>query len=132
MHGLPADTSRPDAEEGINQTLALMQLSHAGRQSSNFIGGRPPFRAPLAPSAVRVGTNADKGLIASLIHKIAFQVPRAMSLEDIHEVISKFARGAEFACRAGFDGVQLHVAHGCEYFMEPPISVHLSANAGFD
>ncbi|PPQ75371.1 hypothetical protein CVT24_013154 [Panaeolus cyanescens] len=133
MHGLPPDASRSEGDGPLrNQTIALLQLNHAGRQSSNFIGGRLPFKPPLAPSAIRVGSNVNKGLITSLVHKVAFQVPRAMTLEDIHEVISKFTRGAEFACRAGFDGIQLHVAHGylLSQFLSPK-SNHRTELDGF-
>ncbi|ESK92465.1 nadph dehydrogenase [Moniliophthora roreri MCA 2997] len=91
--------------------LAIMQLNHAGRQSSNFLGGRYPFVPPLAPSAIPVSSK-NPGLVSWIIHNLLFQTPRAMSLNDIEHVISEFVRGAELALRAGFDGVQLHVAHG--------------------
>ncbi|EEB99578.1 hypothetical protein MPER_00719 [Moniliophthora perniciosa FA553] len=91
--------------------LAIMQLNHAGRQSSNFSGGRYPFVPSLAPSAIPVSSKSAS-LISWIIHKVLFQTPRAMSLSDIEDVISEFVRGAELALRAGFDGVQLHVAHG--------------------
>ena len=34
-----------------HRTLAIMQLSHAGKQSANILGGRWPFVPPQAPSA---------------------------------------------------------------------------------
>ncbi|KAL0579247.1 hypothetical protein V5O48_002751 [Marasmius crinis-equi] len=92
-------------------TLAIMQLSHAGRQSSNFIGGRFPFVPPYGPSAIPVAAEAPGGLF-SLFHKLMFQTPRAMTLTDIEQTISGFVRGAELAILSGFDGIQLHVAHG--------------------
>lgn len=98
------------------RTLAVMQLSHAGRQSSNFIGGRHPFKRPLAPSAIAVGmTTPLDDPVAAMVHNILFQTPKEMSLEDIEEVVAGFVRGARLAHESGFDGVELHVAHGCEY-----------------
>src|SRR5262249_23670122 len=38
--------------------------------------------------------------------------PEAMSEDDIHAAIDGFARSAELAMRAGFDGVELHGANG--------------------
>ncbi|KAJ3742702.1 hypothetical protein DFH05DRAFT_1501862 [Lentinula detonsa] len=93
--------------------LAIMQLSHAGRQSGNILGGRLPFVSPLAPSAVRFGQNKrDEGIISDVFHRLLFQTPKAMSSADIDNVVSEFVRGTLLALRSGFDGVQLHVAHG--------------------
>ena len=96
-----------------NRNLAIMQLNHSGRQSSNLLGGRYPFQPPLAPSPLPVGAKTS-GLLSVLIHKILFQKPRAMTYDDIDEVVSSFVKGAVVAASSGFDGVQLHVAHGCE------------------
>lgn len=75
---------------------AWMQLNHAGRQTPRFI-----HPAPLAPSAgpaVRMmGT---------------FARPRAMSEADIEDVVARFARAAAIAQRTGWDGVEIHAAHG--------------------
>jgi 2,4-dienoyl-CoA reductase-like NADH-dependent reductase (Old Yellow Enzyme family) len=75
---------------------ALVQLSHPGRQANRFTCARP-----LAPSdgpAVRV--------LAS------FSRPRAMTVPEIEETVARFASAAEACRRAGFDGVQVHAAHG--------------------
>jgi 2,4-dienoyl-CoA reductase-like NADH-dependent reductase (Old Yellow Enzyme family) len=97
------------------RTLAILQLSHTGRQSPNAIGGRFPFAKPLAPSAIPVGTNLTlDDPIALLFHKILFQTPEEMSRMDFDLVLAAFRRGARLAQRAGFDGIELHVAHGCE------------------
>ncbi|KAJ7185282.1 hypothetical protein C8R46DRAFT_1059979 [Mycena filopes] len=102
--------------------LAIMQLSHAGRQSPNILGGRFPFSPPLGPSSIRLGSSLKhNGIISNLLHRIMFQIPRAMSLADIDEVVAAFVRGARIAAETGYDGVELHAAHGylLAQFMSP-------------
>jgi len=41
-----------------------------------------------------------------------FQKPQEMSRMDIDEVVEAFVRGAELAVKSGFDGIELHAAHG--------------------
>jgi 2,4-dienoyl-CoA reductase-like NADH-dependent reductase (Old Yellow Enzyme family) len=95
-----------------------MQLSHAGRQSPNVLGGRRPFAPPLSPSAIALGSGKkNKGFLSSLFHRLLFQVPQEMSLANIDDVVEGFVRGAKLAALTGFDGVQLHAAHGCECFI---------------
>ncbi|CAK5262097.1 unnamed protein product [Mycena citricolor] len=107
---------------GNGNRLAIMQLNHAGRQSPNVLGGRTPFAPPLGPSSIRVGSEhpattdsqrmPTKGMLASLINWLMFQFPREMSLDDIDKVVDEFVRGAKLAVDTGFDGVELHAAHG--------------------
>lgn len=104
--------------------LAIMQLSHCGRQSANVIGGRTPFSPPLAPSAVPLQLSSkseDIGVVGTLLHKLMFQAPVEMSRKDIDEVVRAFVRGAELAARSGFDGIELHAGHGylLSQFMSP-------------
>ena len=114
-----------DSREPSTRPLAVMQLSHAGRQSANFIGGRKWGVAPMAPSPVRVGSNKrvrSRDGVTSLdaqdtpdpLFRALFQPPREMTLHDIKRVQQAFIRGALTALEAGFDGIQLHCAHGCE------------------
>lgn len=114
IHGLYS--SQGATSQISNRTLAIMQLNHAGRQSCNFVGGRAPFKAPVAPSAVRI-IGRQLGFMSSVIHALLFQTPRSMSPEDIAEMIQAFVRGAQVAHQSGFDGIQLHVAHGCTSYL---------------
>jgi 2,4-dienoyl-CoA reductase-like NADH-dependent reductase (Old Yellow Enzyme family) len=43
---------------------------------------------------------------------MSFGKPRAATKEDIARIIDGFAHAAEFLNRAGFDGIELHAAHG--------------------
>ncbi len=79
----------------------VLQLWHMGRLShSDLIGMQP-----MAPSAV-----AADGEHRS-VHK-AYEVPRAMTLDDIKRTIADYARCAKDAIASGFDGVEIHGANG--------------------
>ncbi|KAJ6536346.1 hypothetical protein B0H19DRAFT_1183256, partial [Mycena capillaripes] len=84
--------------------MAIIQLSHAGRQSPNILGGRFPFVSLLEPSSIRP--------LSNFFHRIMFQILRAMTLAGIDAVLAAFVRGAKLAAQTGFDGIQLHAAHG--------------------
>ncbi len=110
------DNLAENAADG-QRTLMIMQLSHTGRQAATFLGGRLPFNPPLAPSATRVGAQAKEGFIARLLYRLLFQTAKEMSADDIEGVVDGFVRGALLAVQSGFDGVQLHASHGCEFFL---------------
>lgn len=121
IHGEPsASLSGHGDGAGAPRTLAIMQLNHPGRQSANIIGGRWPFVPPLAPSAVALGRNQSQKTISAssmfskCLHKLFFQTPRPMTYAEIDSVVDAFIRGAKLAASSGFDGVELHAAHGCE------------------
>ena len=75
-----------------------VQLSHPGRQTMANLG-----QQALAPSAIAL----DLGSFSKM-----FATPRAMTEEDIQDVIQRFATSARLAEKAGFSGVQIHGAHG--------------------
>jgi 2,4-dienoyl-CoA reductase-like NADH-dependent reductase (Old Yellow Enzyme family) len=106
MHGDCEDDDRP---------LAIMQLSHAGRQSSNFIGGRPLFSPPSAPSAVPLGRTGKEGWLGQMLYRLMFTTPKAMDKEELDQVVASFVQGAKLAHMSGFDGIELHASHGCKY-----------------
>ncbi|KAF9225838.1 FMN-linked oxidoreductase [Gyrodon lividus] len=112
-----------DSREPPASPLAVMQLSHVGRQSPNFIGGRNIGVPPLAPSPIPVGSNKrvpshdgatslEANATPHPLLRALFQVPREMTVDDIGQVQQAFIRGALAALGAGFDGVQVHCAHG--------------------
>ncbi|MEL7547224.1 MAG: NADH:flavin oxidoreductase/NADH oxidase family protein [Pseudomonadota bacterium] len=74
----------------------VMQLSHAGRQTQKLVNPQPD-----APSAVAVDLPGGQ-----------FGTPRAMTGDDIKVLIEKYAIATKSARAAGFDGVQIHAAHG--------------------
>ncbi|RJP69738.1 MAG: NADH:flavin oxidoreductase [Candidatus Abyssobacteria bacterium SURF_17] len=73
---------------------AVAQLNHGGRQCDPKILGA----TPIGPSAVR--------------DKLSMVKPRAMTEREIEETIAAYGEGARRAKEGGFDGVQIHAAHG--------------------
>jgi 2,4-dienoyl-CoA reductase-like NADH-dependent reductase (Old Yellow Enzyme family) len=73
----------------------FLQIAHCGRQTRSKVTGFPT----IAPSPIR-----DKIFDE--------EVPHALSEDEIHELIDNFVLAVERAKKAGFDGVQLHAAHG--------------------
>lgn len=81
----------------VNGSKIIMQINHPGR-----VAVLPLLKKPIAPSAV--------GLDLPAMNII--RVPRAMDEAEIYEQIQRFATTAGLAVKAGFDGVQVHAAHG--------------------
>ena len=108
IHGDPSATINPS-----HRTLAVMQLSHSGRQSANWFSGRLPWHRPLAPSPVRLGAR-ESGFFPQLFYRFLFTTPREMTAPEIDHLVCRFVLGARIAHQAGFEGVQLHAGHGCE------------------
>jgi 2,4-dienoyl-CoA reductase-like NADH-dependent reductase (Old Yellow Enzyme family) len=82
----------------------FLQLWHVGRISHpSFLDGRPP----VAPSPI-----APEGNVSLLRPPTPFTVPRALTSEEIPEIVEAYAQGARNAQAAGFDGVEIHGANG--------------------
>jgi len=75
-----------------NGSLAVIQLAHAGRKCAI------KEERIIAPSAIAFNEE--------------YQNPNAMSHEEIQEVVEAFKNGAQRALKAGFDGIEIHAAHG--------------------
>ncbi|KAF5537583.1 NADH oxidase [Fusarium mexicanum] len=97
----------------------IAQLNHPGRQSPIGAGKRSIFSKTIAPSTVPI--NLGDNTVANLIRMLVFGTPRAMTRHDIDVVIAQFTQAAQLACQAGFQGVEVHAAHGflLSQFMSP-------------
>lgn len=72
----------------------IAQIYHAGRQTTSALVGAQPVSASPVPCPV-LG-----------------EVPRELSREDIKTIVKQFGDAAFRAMEAGFDGVEVHGAHG--------------------
>lgn len=75
-------------------TKIMLQITHGGRQTKPEISGS----TPIAPSPV---TDKSTGI-----------TPREMSRAEIEDIIDCFGQAARRAKEAGFDGIEIHAAHG--------------------
>ena len=82
----------------------FIQLAHAGRQTKKKVCGS----TPISPSAVYDPSSRS--------------MPREMSPVDVKNLIHDFIAAARRVRWAGFDGVQVHAAHG--YLLSSFLSPH--------
>lgn len=83
-----------------------IQLAHAGRKASTdapWRGGKPLRTEeggwqPVAPSPIPF--------------REGYPVPREMSRADLHEVVTQFQSATQRSLEAGFEVVEIHMAHG--------------------
>ncbi|MCM0042581.1 MAG: NADH:flavin oxidoreductase/NADH oxidase family protein [Algoriphagus sp.] len=78
-------------------THIWVQLNHPGKQSPKFLS-----KEPVAPSAIPLKKPLDR----------LFNTPRALTEDEILEIIARFAYAARVCKESGFTGVQIHGAHG--------------------
>ncbi|KAK2040722.1 FMN-linked oxidoreductase [Colletotrichum somersetense] len=78
-------------------SLVLAQITHAGRQMVKKIQPNP-----ISASAIQLEPKMG----------MEFGAPREATKADIDRIVEGFAHAAEYLEKAGFDGIQLHAAHG--------------------
>lgn len=88
-----------------SEAKVCMQIGHAGAKGSTQLGWEimdAPLKSGNWPllAASDVAWSKDN------------QVPKAMTLEDMDLVRAQFVAAAEMADRAGFDMIEVHMAHG--------------------
>ena len=83
----------------------FLQLWHVGRISHPSL--QPGGALPVAPSAI-----APAGQAWTLDGMKPYVTPRALETAEIVDIIEQFRNGAANAKVAGFDGVEVHAAHG--------------------
>jgi N-ethylmaleimide reductase len=82
----------------------FLQLWHSGRIAHpSLLDGK----TPVAPSAI-----AATGQLHTPIGKVNLETPRALTNEEIGEIIEQFRHAAVNAMKAGFNGIELHGAFG--------------------
>ncbi|NML22193.1 alkene reductase [Pseudoflavitalea sp. G-6-1-2] len=95
----------------------FVQLMHTGRVSHQD-------NLPAGAQVVGPSTIGMSGQIHTLNGAFNYSTPVALSAEAIKQTIKQHAIAAELAMEAGFDGVELHGAHGylIEQFLNPHVN----------
>ncbi|GLA08467.1 hypothetical protein AnigIFM60653_010001 [Aspergillus niger] len=111
-----------------SQKIAI-QLAHAGRKASAVA----PWLSVNAMAVKEVGGWPDEIVGPSAIaHEEGVNsVPRALSEEEVKELVNDFGEAAKRAVRAGFDAIEVHSAHGylLHQFLSP-VSNHRTDRYG--
>ena len=111
--------------ESCPDCKVILQLGHPGRQVINqedaikllpvlpqaflaYIQKHPELMLPLEEAPHVVEPTAPSAIYDPIFDR----TPRALTIEEIEQIIESFAKGARRAQEAGFHGVQLHAAHG--------------------
>jgi len=82
----------------------FVQIWHCGRISHpDFHDGE----LPVAPSAIK-----PQGQAFTVEGLKDFVTPRALSSDEIREIVQQYKHAAKQAVKAGFDGVEIHSANG--------------------
>lgn len=79
-------------------SLMIAQLSHPGRQGSKFLNPNPISASDVHLTIKWAGNE--------------FAKPRAMTISEIKDMARQWGETAYLCWKAGFDGVQVHCAHG--------------------
>lgn len=96
-----------------HQTPVFIQLSHGGRKSSPDV-----TNSLVAPSAIAFDDD--------------YGIPEPLSLAGIERVIEEYRLAAKRSIEAGFDGIEIHAAHGflIHQFLSPLSNTRLDAYGG--
>lgn len=89
-----------------NDTPIIMQIAHCGGLSTRMVTNTEP----VAPSP--------------FVNNLSRQRARELSHSEIEEILSDFVKAIIRVRQAGFDGVQLHAAHG--YLLSEFLSPHVN------
>lgn len=100
---IPAHRKLADRIHGIGGKIVL-QIAHCGRQTWSKETDEPLK----APSAIPCGFYRE--------------MPQSITEDEIHTVIENFAMAARRVRESGYDGVQIHGAHG--YLLSTFLSCH--------
>lgn len=103
-----------------NNTRVIAQINHAGSAAMEEITGYP---------AISASVTAQSGYARKSEKPV-----REMTADDMHTVAKKFAEAALRVKEAGFDGVEIHAAHGylLDQFYSPLGNKRTDAYGGFN
>jgi len=88
----------------------VVQLWHTGLVAHESV--QPDGKAPISASDVHVGVRTSLRDSNNHAIRVEATTPRPATLDEVKQVIADFAQATKNAKEAGFDGVEIHGAHG--------------------
>jgi N-ethylmaleimide reductase len=103
----------------------VMQIWHPGRAAHSLLN---EGEQPVSSSAVAIRNDVTQTPEGAK----PYEVPRALRTEEIPRYVEMFRLAAQNAKQAGFDGVQIHGAHGylVDNFLRDGVNVRTDAYGG--
>jgi anthraniloyl-CoA monooxygenase len=89
-----------------SEAKIALQLGHSGRKGSTQVGWEDADH-PLPQGNWELISASPLPYLEGIS-----QTPRPMTLQDMDEVTAQFVRAAQLGAQAGFDMLELHMAHG--------------------
>nr|PNR55510.1 hypothetical protein PHYPA_006407 [Physcomitrium patens] len=120
--------------QGVHKRGAIffLQLWHVGRASHTEL--QPGNAAPISPTSNSVPLPWRVTLIDAdgKATKQMYSAPRPLHIDEIPQIIQYFRNGAKNAREAGFDGCEIHGAHGyiLDAFIKDTINDRTDAYGG--
>lgn len=104
----------------------FVQLMHTGRVS--HASNLPAGAQVIGPTDTACPGEMHTDALGMQPHS----TPRAMTEDDISHTVSEYARSAQLAIEAGFDGVELHAANGylLEQFLNANVNQRMDGYGG--
>ena len=91
--------------KSIKNIPICLQISHSGRKGS--------CNVPWVNSGMPLKKNKWKTISSSNLKRdVNWPTPKMASLQDIKKITFEFKNTSRRAMRAGFDGIEIHMAHG--------------------
>ncbi|GKZ92156.1 hypothetical protein AnigIFM59636_004869 [Aspergillus niger] len=111
-------------------TPTVMQICHPGRQSPMGAGSRCLTAKNVAPSPIPLSFGSR--IIDRFASSVIFGTPREMTQKDIDHVVDQFVYTSRLASQTGFQGVELHAAHGylLSQFLSPTANLRTDQYGG--
>lgn len=108
----------------------VLQLWHTGRISHRSLQAQG--HSPLAPSALQANSETTIRSADGQLMRAPCDMPRAMTLDEIAKLIVDYREATLRAQAAGFDGVEIHAAHGylLHQFLSPDANQRTDSYGG--
>ena len=111
IHQCGQDDQDTMSTSSLPPPLAIMQISHPGRQSPLSSTGL--LKQPVAPTGGSKGrVRLPGGTLGKIAGSLCLLPPRQLTTNELPTIVSQFATSARLAEEATFDGIEIHAAHG--------------------